>query len=83
VRYAPAGVITVGVYSTSGMWGKITGATSSSSALNDPFRALPNWVPGARSVKEAPSYCSRTFTGGRVAYAPYPYSGLDADYACP
>jgi hypothetical protein len=78
-----AGVTTVGLYSTSGMWGQITGATSASSALNDPFRGLPNWVPGARSLKDAPNYCSRTFAGGPVTYAQYPSNGFDADYICP
>jgi hypothetical protein len=78
-----AGVTTIGVYSTSAMWGKITGATSPSSTLNDPFRALPNWVPGARSVRDAPNYCSRTFTGAPVKLVQYPSNGFDADYVCP
>ena len=67
-----AGVTTIGVYSTSAMWGQITGATS-----------LANWVPGARTLKDAPAYCSRTFTGGPVKFAQYPANGFDADYACP
>jgi hypothetical protein len=77
-----SGVTTIGVYSTNVMWGQITGATSPSSPLNDPFRALPNWVPGARSLKDAPSFCSRTFTGGPVRFVQYPSSGFDADYVC-
>jgi len=76
------GVTTIGVYSTSSMWSQITGASSPSSTLNDPFRTLANWVPGARSFKEAPSYCTRTFTGGPVKYAQYPSNGFDADYVC-
>ena len=78
-----AGVTTIGVYSTSSMWGQITGATSPSSPLNDLFRALPNWVPGARTVKDAPSFCSRSFTGGPVRFVQYPLNGFDADYVCP
>jgi hypothetical protein len=77
------GVTSIGVYSNATMWGQITGAISPSSTLNDPFRSLPNWVPGARSLKEAPSYCSRTFTGGPVKFAQYPSNGFDADYVCP
>jgi hypothetical protein len=77
------GVTTIGVYSTASMWAQITGATTPSSTLNDPFRALPNWVPGARSLKEAPGFCSRTFTGGPVKFAQYPSNGFDADYVCP
>lgn len=65
------------------MWGQITGATSASSALNDSFRALPNWVPGARNLKEAAVYCSRTFTGGPAKLVQYPLNGFDADYVCP
>jgi hypothetical protein len=65
------------------MWGQITGATSPSSALNDPFRALPNWVPGARTLKDAANYCSRTMTGGKVKLVQYPSNGFDADYVCP
>lgn len=78
-----AGVTAIGVYSTSSMWSQITGASSASSTLNDPFRALSNWVPGARTVKDAPSYCSRTFTGGPVKFVQYPLNGFDADYVCP
>jgi hypothetical protein len=78
-----AGVTTIGVYSTSTMWGQITGATTATSPLNDPFKALPNWVPGAQSVKDAPGFCSRTFTNGPVKFVQYPSNGFDADYVCP
>lgn len=78
------GVAAIGVYSTSTMWGQITGATSPSSTLNAPFETLPNWVPGARSAKDAPNYCSRTgFTGAPVKLVQFPSNGFDADYVCP
>ena len=77
-----AGVASVGIYSTASMWSQITGATTSASPLNGPFSALPNWVPGARSVKDAPRLCSRTFSGGPVKLVQYPSAGFDGDYAC-
>jgi hypothetical protein len=79
------GVAAIGIYSTASMWGQITGATSASSNLNDPFKLLPNWVPGARIQKDAATYCSpsHSFAGGPVKLAQYPSGGFDADYACP
>jgi hypothetical protein len=77
-----AGVSSIGIYSTASMWSQITGATAPNSVVNDPFRALPNWVPGARNAKEAPSLCSRTFAGGPVKFVQYPTAGFDGDYAC-
>jgi hypothetical protein len=77
------GVSSIGIYSTSSMWSQITGASTPSSSLNAPFSTLPNWVPGARSLKQAPAFCSRTFAGGKVALAQYPSNGFDADYVCP
>jgi hypothetical protein len=64
------------------MWGQITGATTPSSSLNDPFRGLPNWLPGARTVKQAPSLCTHSFAGGAVRFVQYPAGSVDADYAC-
>lgn len=77
-----AGVNSVGLYSTASMWAQITGAATSGSALNDPFRTLTNWVPGARSAKDAPNFCSRSFAGGRVKLVQYPANNFDGDYAC-
>jgi len=82
VALKAAGVGSIGIYSTASMWSEITGAVSPDSPFNNPFRALPNWVPGARSAKDAPNLCSRTFTGGPVKFVQYPTSGLDGDYAC-
>jgi hypothetical protein len=81
-RLKSLGVGTVGIYSTASMWAQITGATSSSSPLNEAFHMLPNWVPGARSAKEAPNLCSRTFAGGPVKLVQFPSGGFDGDYAC-
>jgi hypothetical protein len=77
-----AGVQSVGVYSSPRQWGEITGAITPDSPLNQPFASLLNWVARAHSVDEAPSYCSHTFTGGRVKLVQYPGDGFDADYAC-
>ena len=76
------GVTTIGVYSTSAMWAQITGVTAPSSTLNQPFWQLPTWVPGARSLKDAPNYCSRSFTQAPVKYVQFPSNGFDADYVC-
>ena len=73
----------IGIYSTAAMWGQITGANSVSSPFNAAFVGLPNWVPGARTLKEAPTYCSRTITGGTVTLVQYASGGFDADYVCP
>jgi hypothetical protein len=77
-----AGVSSVGIYSTASMWGQITGATTPGSALNDPFRSLPNWVPGAHSASEAASLCTRSLAGGPVLLVQYPAGGFDANYVC-
>jgi hypothetical protein len=76
------GVASVGIYSTAAQWNQITGATSPSSSVNAPFAATPNWVAGASSATSAPTYCTNTFTGGRVTYVQYLAGGFDADYAC-
>ena len=76
------GVAAVGIYSTGAQWNQITGATGSAASVNAPFATTPNWVAGASSATSAPSYCTKTFTGGRVTYVQYPASGFDADYAC-
>ncbi len=80
-----AGVASIGVYSTASMWLQITGLTAASPSPNNLFRELPNWVPGAHSLKEAASYCSpaHSFTGGTVKLTQYPSNGFDADYVCP
>lgn len=75
-------VTSIGIYAVASQWSQITGASTPGSSINDPFRSLPNWVPGARSAKDAATFCSRTFTGGRVKLVQYPSSSFDGDYAC-
>jgi len=77
-----AGVPSVGVYSSPRQWGQITGATTPDSAINQPFAGLYNWLARAHSADEAPTLCSRTFTGGRVKLVQYVSGGFDANYAC-
>jgi hypothetical protein len=77
-----AGVPSVGVYSSPHQWAQITGATTPDSPINQPFASLYNWLARAHSADEAPTLCSRTFTGGRVKLVQYPGGGFDADYAC-
>jgi hypothetical protein len=76
------GVGSVGLYSTSAMWAQITGATTPGSRVNDAFRGLPDWVPGARSAKDAPRLCSSSFAGGAVKLVQYPSGGFDTNYVC-
>jgi hypothetical protein len=68
--------VAVGIYSTRYQWGLITGGVS--------IPAIPNWVPGAQSAAEAPSFCAarRSFTGGPVVMTQYT-SGFDYDVICP
>lgn len=68
--------VAVGIYSTRYQWGLITGGAS--------MPAVANWVPGARSAAEAPSFCSalRSFSGGPVVMAQYT-TQFDYDYLCP
>ncbi|HLJ93471.1 MAG TPA: hypothetical protein VKU02_09810, partial [Gemmataceae bacterium] len=77
-----AGIARIGVYSTAYMWSQITGATSPGSAINEPFDALPNWVPGESNAGQAQKYCTASFTGGPVVLTQYPSGAFDADYAC-
>jgi hypothetical protein len=76
------GVANVGIYAASSHWATIVGATNPSSPQNDPFRALPNWVPGARNAKEASQRCATTLTGGPTKLAQYVSGGFDVDYPC-
>jgi hypothetical protein len=77
-----AGVSTIGIYASTSSWAQITGATSAKSTINAPFSGLLNWVPGARSAKDAQNRCTQTFTGGRVKLVQYPNAGFDGDLAC-
>jgi hypothetical protein len=71
-------VSNVGVYSTSTDWEALIGPPGSNGA----FASLPNWRPGPSSAPEAPGWCSRTVTGGRVKYVQFANQGFDADLAC-
>lgn len=73
------GVASVGIYALSTGWEQIIGT---SAPQNGPFAALLNWRPGARSIAEAPGWCARTVTGGRVKFTQYPLGGFDANYPC-
>jgi hypothetical protein len=75
----------IGIYSTASQWQSITGLTSTSTTNSwyPYFSNSPNWVAGARALREARANCSASFTGGHVALAQYPSGGFDADYACP
>ncbi len=68
--------VRVGVYSTRYQWGIITGGAS--------IPSVPNWVPGAQSATQAPSFCAaeRSFSGGPVVMAQYT-TVFDFDYLCP
>ncbi|SDB96606.1 hypothetical protein GA0111570_11234 [Raineyella antarctica] len=70
----------VGIYSTSYQWGVITGGkTPSTSSL----AGLPNWIPGARTLKGAQSNCALSpFTpDSKVTLTQYT-SSFDYDYSC-
>jgi hypothetical protein len=72
-----AGVVTVGIYSTSYQWTQITGGSGTQ------FAAQPAWIAGTGSLSTAQSNCrSTSFTGGRVTLAQYARNGYDADYHC-
>jgi hypothetical protein len=75
----------IGIYSTASQWQSITGLTSTSTTnpSYSYFSSVPNWVAGARTLRQARANCSASFTGGHVALAQYPSGGFDADYACP
>lgn len=68
--------VAVGIYSTKFQWAAITGGAS--------IPSVPNWVPGARSAAQAPSFCSpqRSFSGGPVVMTQYT-TQFDFDYLCP
>jgi hypothetical protein len=74
-----AGASSVGAYSTSAQWSKITGGTTSSAGS---LYGIPDWLPGAKTLTGAKTNCSLTsFTGGKVLLTQW--SGKpDNDYAC-
>ena len=74
-----AGASSVGAYSTSSQWNKITGGTTS---LPGSLSGMPDWIPGAKTLSGAKSNCGlASFTGGQVRVTQW--SGRpDNDYAC-
>jgi hypothetical protein len=72
-------VALIGIYSTSTDWEALIGMPVASG----PFGALPNWRPGAANAQEAPGWCARTVTGGRVRLVQFPSGGFDTDFICP
>jgi hypothetical protein len=73
----------VGIYALAADWEEIVGATAANAPQNLPFAALPTWRPGPRSAAEAPNWCARTVTGGRILLVQYPSGSLDANFLCP
>jgi hypothetical protein len=71
-------VPSIGVYSTLTDWEIIVGPPGTAGPLSE----LPNWRPGASNAQEAPGWCQRTVTGGRVKYVQFPSSGFDTNFAC-
>jgi hypothetical protein len=71
-------VASIGVYSTSTDWEALIGAPSTSG----PFGGLLNWRPGPGGPQDAPAWCNRTVTGGRVKFVQFPTGGFDTDFAC-
>jgi hypothetical protein len=76
-------VASVGIYALAADWEDIVGATAATGPQNAPFAALPTWRPGARSAAEAPTWCARTVTGGRIMLVQYPSGSFDANLLCP
>jgi hypothetical protein len=68
----------IGVYSTSTDWEALIGPPSPTG----PFGSIANWRPGPGGPQDAPAWCSRTVTGGRVKFVQFPSGGFDTDLAC-
>ena len=79
--YAAGAGAAIGVYSTAAQWSQITGLgpTTTTNAFG---ALLPDWVAGARSLKQARSNCSASFTGARVTLS-QAATTYDADVRCP
>jgi hypothetical protein len=75
------GASAVGAYSTSLQWTAITGVTRPSSGS---LYRMPDWIPGATTVRGAKSDCHlRSFTAGRVVITQFHrLANPDGDYAC-
>jgi putative cell wall-binding protein len=74
------GAPSVGVYSTSYMWGVITGGTSTATPS---IGSLATWVPGAANEASALTTCAGpSFTAGPVDLAQFPSGSFDGDLPC-
>jgi hypothetical protein len=72
-------IASIGIYSTLTDWEVLIGMPTA----GGPFGGLPNWRPGAANAQEAPSWCARTVTGGRVRYVQFQNAGFDTNFICP
>ena len=76
-----AGATAIGAYSTATQWDTITGGTRSAAAGS--LYSIPNWLPGASTLRQAEANCSRpSFTAGSVTVTQWSGSP-DNDYSCP
>ena len=73
-------VASIGIYSTSTDWEALIGPPASGAST--PFSGLLNWRPGPGNPQDAPAWCNRTVTGGRVKFVQFPSGGFDTDFAC-
>ena len=74
-----AGASSVGAYSTSSQWNKVTGGTTSSPGS---LSGIPDWLAGAKTLPGAKSNCgAASFTAGRIVVTQWP-GHPDNDYAC-
>lgn len=75
--FSSVGASSLGIYSTTYQWTKITGGSGTT------FASIPVWIPGAPTLSAAQSACGlTTFTGGPVKMTQYPSNGYDGDYVC-
>ena len=73
-------VASIGIYSTSTDWEALIGPPSAGATA--PFSGLLNWRPGPGNPQDAPAWCNRTVTGGRVKFVQFPSGGFDTNFAC-
>jgi hypothetical protein len=70
----------VGIYSTTSQWGKIAGTVPSTS----PLYPLANWIPGARTLRQAKTNCGSAPLngGGIVTVTQWTTSPANSDFSC-
>jgi hypothetical protein len=75
--FSSVGANSVGIYSTTSQWTRITGGSGTT------FANVPAWIPGFATLGAAESACSMaSFGGGPVEMIQYPSGGFDGDYVC-